>query len=206
MAYKTFVNGYALTASELNSYLMNQSVMVFADSTARSAALTSPTAGMVTFLTGTSSLELYNGSTWAAITGAGTNLNRPIITSAHETTTVSAIAATGTINYDADTQGDLVYTTNATGNFVLNVRASAAVTLNTRLAVGESQSIVFRNTNGATAYYMTSLTIDGTTQTVKWLNAAPTAGNASALDVYSFVITKTATNTYIVLGSLAKFA
>ena len=38
MAYKTFVNGYGLTASELNAYLMNQSVMVFADSSARTAA------------------------------------------------------------------------------------------------------------------------------------------------------------------------
>lgn len=47
MAYKVFSNGDALTGSELNTYLMNQSVMVFATTTARDAALTTPSEGMV---------------------------------------------------------------------------------------------------------------------------------------------------------------
>lgn len=67
MAYKTFVNGYALTASELNAYLMNQTVMVFTDSTARSAALTEPSEGMFTYLTSTNSTEYYTGSAWTSL-------------------------------------------------------------------------------------------------------------------------------------------
>jgi hypothetical protein len=70
MAYKTFVNGNALTASELNAYLMNQTVMVFADSTARSTAITSPSAGMVSYLTGTSNFEYYSGSAWTTLVPA----------------------------------------------------------------------------------------------------------------------------------------
>lgn len=64
MAYKTFTAGSLATASDINTYLMNQSVMVFANSTARDAALTSPTEGMVTYQEGSDHLTVYNGSAW----------------------------------------------------------------------------------------------------------------------------------------------
>jgi hypothetical protein len=58
-------------------------------------------------------------------------------------------------------------------------------------------------TNGATAYYQTALNIDGVAQTVKYSGGtAPSAGNASSIDAYSFTIIKTAaTPTYTVLGA-----
>lgn len=66
MAYKVFSNGDALTGSELNTYLMNQSVMVFASTTARDAALTAPTEGMVVWLQDANKYVYYNGSgAWA---------------------------------------------------------------------------------------------------------------------------------------------
>jgi len=67
MAYKVFSNGDALTGGELNTYLMNQSVMVFASATARTAALPSPSEGMVTYLEDTNVLYLWNGATWQSI-------------------------------------------------------------------------------------------------------------------------------------------
>lgn len=67
MAYKVFSNGDALTGGELNTYLMNQSVMTFASATARTAALPSPTEGMVTYLDDQNTLYLWNGSTWQSI-------------------------------------------------------------------------------------------------------------------------------------------
>lgn len=70
MAYKVFTNGSPLPASDLNTYLMNQSVMVFANSTARSAALTSPTEGMTTYLEDTNALEVYNGASWVGVGGS----------------------------------------------------------------------------------------------------------------------------------------
>ncbi len=67
MAYKVFSNGDALTGGELNTYLMNQSVMTFASATARTAALPSPTEGMITYLDDTNTLYLWNGSSWQNI-------------------------------------------------------------------------------------------------------------------------------------------
>ena len=64
MAYKVFTAGSLATASDVNTYLMNQSVMVFATSTARDAALTSPTEGMLTYQEGSDHLTVYNGSAW----------------------------------------------------------------------------------------------------------------------------------------------
>lgn len=68
MAYKTFVNGFVLNASELNDYLMDQAVIVFASAASRSSTLTSPSAGMVTYLTDVGSLELYTrGGAWVSL-------------------------------------------------------------------------------------------------------------------------------------------
>jgi hypothetical protein len=209
MAYKTFVNGFALNASELNAYLMNQTVMVFANSSDRSSAILSPTEGMVSYLTATDVFEYYTGSAWVSLfpLAAGTTLTRPVVVAPQEPVTVSATAATGTVHLDVMTQADLYYTTNASANFTLNIRGNSSTTLNSILAVGASQTVVFRNTNGSTAYYPSTLTIDGVTVTPKWQGGtAPTAGNASSIDVYSYNIVKTASATYTVFASQTKFA
>jgi hypothetical protein len=62
-----FVNGQTLPASRVQDYLMDQAVMVFADSAARTTALPSPTAGMVTYLVDSGNLWFYTGSTWSLV-------------------------------------------------------------------------------------------------------------------------------------------
>lgn len=121
---------------------------------------------------------------------------------------VSATAATGTINLETGSLGAVwYYTTSASGNFTINVRTSNVVALNTTLAVGESVTVVFLNTNGATAYYASGFQIDGTSVTPKWQGGtAPTSGNASAIDAYTYVIVKTASATFTVLASQVKYA
>jgi formylmethanofuran dehydrogenase subunit A len=64
MAYKVFSNGDALTGAELNTYLMNQSVMVFATATARDAALPSPSEGMMVWLQDADKFVYYSGTAW----------------------------------------------------------------------------------------------------------------------------------------------
>ena len=124
-----------------------------------------------------------------------------------ETTTISATAATGTINYDVTTQSVLYYTTNASANWTLNLTFSSGTTMNTAMSTGQSLTIVFLNTNGATAYYPTAFQIDGSAVTPKWQGGtAPTAGNASSIDSYVFNIIKTASATFTVLASQTKFA
>ena len=65
--FKTFAVGEVLTATAVNTYLMQQSVMVFADASARSTAITAPSEGMVTYLTGTNTMWYYDGSSWVEI-------------------------------------------------------------------------------------------------------------------------------------------
>lgn len=141
-----------------------------------------------------------------AITG-GTSTNT-VLVSPEERTTVSATAATGTINFDAVTQSVLYYTTNSTANWTLNIRGSSGTTLTSMLATGDAITVVFLATNGATAYYPTAYQIDGSAVTPKWQGGiAPTSGNASSIDAYSLTIIKTAsTPTYTVLAAQTKFA
>jgi len=130
-----------------------------------------------------------------------------VFNDAAETVTVSATAATGTINYDITTQSVLYYTSNSSGNWTVNFRASSGTSLNTALSTGQSVTAVFMVTQGATAYYNSAVQVDGSSVTPKWqTGTAPTAGNASSIDVYSYTIIKTANATFTVLASQSKFA
>jgi hypothetical protein len=278
--YKLFATGDVLTAAQVNTYLMQQTVMVFASSAARTSALSGVLAeGMVSYLQDTNSLEVYDGSAWIGATGditaltAGTGisitnptgpiptvaidtavtadlttaqtltnktLTTPIIAtisntgtltlptstdtivgrattdtltnkvllSAEERTTVAATAATGTINFDAVTQGVLYFTSNASANWTLNIRGNGSTTLSSILAVGDSITVAHLVTQGSTAYYNNAITIDGTSVTPKYQGGtAWTSGNASSIDGYSYTVIKTAaTPTYTVFASQTKFA
>jgi hypothetical protein len=141
-------------------------------------------------------------------TFAGTSSNADLKTSnILETDTISATAATGTINYDVTTQSVLFYTSNASANWTVNFRGSSGTALNSIMATGESISATFLVTQGSTAYYNSAVTIDGSSVTPKWQGGtAPTSGNASSVDCYTYVLQKTGSATYVVLASQTKFA
>jgi hypothetical protein len=125
-----------------------------------------------------------------------------------EKITVSNTATTGIVNYDLLDQAVLYHTGNASGQFTLNFRGSNSTTLNTMIAVGESATAAFLNTNATTAYYTTFVTIDGTSTNVltKWQGGSvPSSGNASSIDSYAFTIIKTASSTYTVLAAQSQF-
>lgn len=135
-------------------------------------------------------------------------LTGSIVVGPEERTTVSATAATGTVNFDAVTQGVLYYTTNASANWTLNIRGSSGATLSSILAVGDAITVTHLVTQGATAYYNSAVQVDGSSVTPKWQGGtAPTAGNASSIDAYVYTVIKTAaTPTYTVFASQTKFA
>lgn len=136
-----------------------------------------------------------------ASTSAAT-LTSPILISPEERWTTSATSATGTINFDAATQGVLYYTSDASGNWTLNIRGTSGTTLNSMLTTGDTITVAFLVTNGGTAYYQTAFQIDGSSVTPKWSGGtAPASGNASSIDVYSFTIIKTGDATFTVLGA-----
>jgi hypothetical protein len=127
-------------------------------------------------------------------------------TNALELVTVSATAATGTINYDVTTQSVLYYTTNASANWTVNFRASSGTSLDTAMATGEAITVVFLVTQGATAYYNNAVTIDGSSVTPKYQGGtAWTAGNASSIDAYSYTIVKTGSAAFTVFAAQTQF-
>jgi hypothetical protein len=129
------------------------------------------------------------------------------IPNALEDITVSATAATGTINYDVTTQSVLYYTSNASANWTVNFRGSSGTSLNTLMATGESITVTFLVTQGSTAYYNSAVQIDGSSVTPKYQGGtAWTAGNASSIDAYVYTIVKTGSATFTVFASQTKFA
>ena len=96
---------------------------------------------------------------------------------------------------------------NQTANRLVNFRASSSATLDSIMAVGESVTAAILFTNGTTAYYINTVKIDDTTVTPEWQGGtAPTSGNASSIDAYTFTIIKTAAATFTVLASQTQFA
>jgi len=75
MAYqcrKVFSAGDVLTASDMNS-TVDQTVMVFADSSARTTAIPTPTEGMVTYLLDSNAIQYWTGSAWLGVGDDGIN-------------------------------------------------------------------------------------------------------------------------------------
>jgi hypothetical protein len=130
-----------------------------------------------------------------------------VLNDAAEVTTVSATAATGTINYDITTQSVIYYTSNASANWTVNFRGSSGTSLDTLMTTSQSMTVAFLVTQGATAYYNSAVQVDGTTVgvTTRWLGGAPTAGNASGIDSYRYLIIKTGSATFTVLASNTQF-
>jgi hypothetical protein len=220
----TLVTGFGTGSGGAGTYTVNTSQLVGASTSltgAASAVATTPAAGdnSVNIATtafvqnvagnlGTMSTQNANA---VAITGGTigglTSFNSAGVTTLGETTTVSATAATGVINYDVITQGVLYYTSNASANWTVNFRGNGSTTLNTLMAVGETRTVTFMVTQGSTAYYNNIVTIDGTSVTPKWQGgAAPSTGNTSSIDIYTYSIIKTASATYTVLASQTRFA
>jgi hypothetical protein len=84
MSFKVFTNGSVLNASELNEFLMNQSVIAFSNSAARASAIPTPVEGMLTYLEDTNTYQFWNGSAWQALVSGGSGTGNVIINGAME--------------------------------------------------------------------------------------------------------------------------
>lgn len=130
-----------------------------------------------------------------------------VLNDAAETTTISATAATGTINYDVTTQSVLYYTSNASANWTVNFRASSGTSLNTLMSTGQSVTVTFLVTQGSTAYYNNAVQVDGSSVTPKYQGGtAWSAGNASSIDAYTYTIVKTGNAAFTVFAAQTRFA
>ena len=116
---------------------------------------------------------------------------------------VTTITSTsGTITFDTASQAVIYATANQTANRTINF-----TNVNSRITTGQSCTCSILMTQGSTAYYLSSYQVDGSAVTPKWSGgSAPSAGNASGIDVYTFTIIKTASATFTVLASVTQYA
>jgi len=192
-----FLNGSDYTATNGTSVVLSVAaasgdiVETIAYNTVNVAAISTSTANT---WTGT---QTFNGTSSTLAT---------VLLDAAETVNVVAAAPSSTTNFYVNSGSVQYYTTNAANNWTLNIAFSSGTSLNTAMSTGQSVSIAMLATQGATPYYNSAVTIDGTSVTPKWQGGtAPSAGNASGVDTYTYTIVKTASATYTVLASLTQF-
>ena len=162
--------------------------------------------------------SLYGTSSWAntatsmatAFTEDATSLTFTKTLNIQQTNELAIVSGTGaasTINIDMLTGSLYYYTGSSTSNFAFNFRASPTQTLNSLLSVGKSWTTAVGVTNGASAYYSVSCSVDGTVVTPRWANGVvPTEGNPNSIDFYTFSIIKTSTAPdYIILASQTQY-
>ena len=110
--------------------------------------------------------------------------------------------------YDVLTQAVYFQNVDLGANFTVNLRGNASTALNAALNTGESATVALITKQGNTTYYNTSVLVDGTSTNVTVVyqgGTAPTAGNASSNDVYTYTALKTAASTYTILAALTQF-
>lgn len=116
--FKDFASGAILTAGDVDNYLMRQTVMTFADASARDTALSAVLdEGMVAYLEDTDAVTVYDGSAWNAIGGGGGKIlqvAQTVKTDVFSTSTQSNVDVTGlsvSITPSAATSKVLVFAT-----------------------------------------------------------------------------------------------
>jgi len=119
---------------------------------------------------------------------------------------VTIVGASTSVTFDVLTSAIQYQTAAATGATTINFRGNSTTTLNTMLAVGQSVTVTYVMTTGATGYIVSTVQVDGTTQTVKYPNGVAPAAIASSTVSFTYTIIKTAASTYTVLGTQTGYA
>jgi len=120
----------------------------------------------------------------------------------YERVVVDSSSTSGTMNINTTSGGIVYFSANQTANRTVNFQ-----NVNGNLATGQSVTASILTSQGSTAYYLNAYQVDGSTVTPKWSGgSAPTGGNASGIDVYTFTIIKTADATFTVLASQSQYA
>ncbi len=179
MPRKTFVAGTLATASDVNTYLMDQSVMVFASAAARNTAIPTPTEGMFTYQTTNDHFTVYNGTEWIVYDTAWTTYTPTLtnITLGNGTVvaryaqlgkvihmhfritlgTTSAVSGTPIISLPVATTSARLHTgvgnaTNGTTNFLVETRYGSTTTTQAYVFNAANTFLERTNINGVSPF------------------------------------------------------
>ena len=161
------------------------------------------------YYNGTNRLETTNTGVdvGGVLQAEGVTVDGPLDIEEVKEKVTPSTSTTGTLNFNLIDQAIVNLTSDQTANRTINLRGNGSTTLNSVMATDQSMTCTVIAKQGSTAYYFNAYQVDGSTVTPKWSGgSAPSAGNASSLDVYTFTIIKTADATFTVLASLTQYA
>lgn len=178
--FRTFTAGEVLTASNVQNYLMDQSVMVFGGSAARSSAIGTANfeEGMVSYLTDTDKVEAYNGTDWVSVAPTSSQgLTLINTTSFSGVSSVSAPADTFTSTYA--NYKVLIYLTSSSGSNTLRFRIRAA---GTDLTTGTYRTLAYYANSAANSFNGLESSSSGTYGALSYSGIQ---GNAVEFDIFN---------------------
>jgi hypothetical protein len=186
MPFKTFTAGTLATASDVNTYLMQQSIATFSSASARNAAITSPVEGQMAYISGNDIVSYYTGSAWANLlfaewvaytpTFANFTLGNGTVTAKYiqqgKMVTVSVqvtLGSTSSVSASGGIQFSLPVAYASTARFMGSSRMTIGSTFIGSLIAGGSNAIMYAHNVSSTweSVNLTSNTVPGT-----WTNGS----------------------------------
>lgn len=191
LGYKVWSPGDVLAAADVNGYLMDQAVMVFSSSAARTAGIGTATAGMVTFRTDGTALEVYNGSSWVSANSVGGTVAGSQVTGSLTSATIAQTSVTPTLTSSTATAYTIAAADQST---TLRFTNAGTVTVSTATAFTAGQRV--------------DIVADGTASVIAagsgvTFGGAGTAGTAYSFDQYDAIsVLCVGSNTYRIIGNI----
>jgi hypothetical protein len=194
LGFKDFVTGEVLTAADVDGYLM-QGIWVFADATARNAAVTSPQEGNACYLKDTDVIQVYNGSTWVTQSSnnsgkvlqsvqatTSTDTSNSTSTYADSTLTVNITPTLATSKILIMTSQALRRTDGSTGNAVQTRLMRDSTVLLTTAPLFYTGTAVFQGSQQSLVYLDTPATTSALTYKTQFRNIQNTATTQANYD------------------------
>jgi hypothetical protein len=198
--YKLFNTGDVLTAAQVNTYLNEQTVMVFASSAARTSALSGVLAeGMVSYLQDTNAVEVYDGSNWVSIGSSGDITGITTGTDSGLSGGVTSGTATLRLKLEFDAETGTTYTLVAGNlNQLVTLNNASPITLTVPPSVFSAGDVINIAQIGAGQVTLAQ----GAGVTINSTGATATAPKLRARYSAASIIC-TASNTFLVVGDIA---